>query len=311
MPSPGPKSKHFQLTLNEIERYDKLKGYLTGLKTNNYFISCLEKAPTTGHEHIHIYAQFNQQVRLGITKTEGAHIEVCRGTPQENVEYIRKDGTILDEIGTLRLTGNPTIRDIKSMSPQEVDELPWNIYNVATKIVDEEHDKKSLISMLEEIKRDELKAPRVIYIIGDPNAGKTYGAFKLALSMFDVEDIGTIEINNNFFKITNKEAKCFVIQEFRSSQCHPTMLLQLLDKYGYNCPIKGGFTYLRPEAIIIASIIPPTKLYSEDKQELNSQFTRRVTELYTARDHKLYPSHIEKHAGFSVIVTDMEPRDDL
>lgn len=291
------RARHFQLTLNEVERYEDLKLYLTSLKNNNYFISCKEIAPTTGHEHIHIYVQFTDNQRLGISKLQGAHIEVCRGTPQKNVEYIKKDGNILDEIGTVRFHGNPTIREMKSMSPQEIDELPWQMHNTATKIIEEERDKKSLLNMLDEIDKDELKGPRVIYIIGDPGEGKTYGAFKLALSMFNKEDIGTIEINNNFFKITNKEAKCFVIQEFRPSQCHPSSLLQLLDKYGYNCPIKGGFTYLRPEAIIICSIIHPTSLYHEDKQELNKQFTRRITELYEAKNKELIPRCIGKHTS--------------
>ena len=81
-----PKARDWQLTLNEIDRYEELKGYITGLKSNNYFIACKEKAPTTGHEHIHIYAQFTSGISLSLKKTCGAHIEKCRGTPQQNVE---------------------------------------------------------------------------------------------------------------------------------------------------------------------------------------------------------------------------------
>lgn len=96
------KRRDWQFTLNEVDRYVELRKYLMGLKSINYMISCKEKAPTTGHEHIHIYCQFEKPFKPAIKKVQGAHIEACRGTPQQNIAYIKKDGNIIDEWGDVK-----------------------------------------------------------------------------------------------------------------------------------------------------------------------------------------------------------------
>ena len=294
-PSPGNtkpgsiRARHFQLTLNEIDKYNDLKTYLTTLKTNNYFISCEELAPTTGHKHIHIYAQFTQTIKLSIKKTCGAHIEICRGTPQQNYEYITKDGNIIDEIGTMRKTGNiKTCEDLKEI---EISECPPNYYNIKKRIDEEENDKNIFFDMLDEIKNDNLKGPEIIYIKGDTGKGKTYKAYKIALEKYEKEDIGKLTLKNDFIDVINKTAKCFVIEEFRPSQIKASDFLQLTDKYGYRCNIKGGFHTLRPEMIIICSIIEPENIYHE---EVNKQFLRRITQIinlgYEEKDNFIFSS---------------------
>ena len=106
------KARAYQLTLNEIEKYEGLLEYLKTLNPS-YLISCKEEAPSTGHEHIHIYVQFPTPRALSIKKTLGAHIEKCKGSPQANVAYIKKDGNIIDEIGELRRAGGASIKEIK------------------------------------------------------------------------------------------------------------------------------------------------------------------------------------------------------
>ena len=97
----------------------------------------------------------------------------------------------------------------------------------------------------------------------------------MALKEYKKQEIGKITLKNDFFDIVNENAKCYVIEEFRPSQIKASDFLQLTDKYGYRCNIKGGFVTLRPEKIIICSIIPPEQIYRE---EVNKQFMRRITE---------------------------------
>ena len=61
-------SRHFQLTLNEPQKYEKIKNYLKGLSNFKYLISCEEIAPITGHKHIHIYVQYNKKISVSISK---------------------------------------------------------------------------------------------------------------------------------------------------------------------------------------------------------------------------------------------------
>ena len=247
---------------------------LTKLQSMDYMISCIETAPTTGHEHMHVYAHFNRTHRLSqkILKL-GCHIEVCKGTPKQNIAYIRKGGQIVDEIGTEPHQGMRTIKELREASIDDVDPHLWRI----KKQIDAEyHDKEVFFGMLNEIRSKSLKAPKIVYITGGPGKGKTYTAYDYAARLYpDNNDIGKLTLNNDFIDIVNNDAKCYVIEEFRTYQISAANFLQLTDKYGYRCNIKGGFATLRPEMIIICSIVPPEKIY---RDEANKQFLRRITE---------------------------------
>lgn len=277
--APTLRARAFQFTLNQTAFYDDLIESLRNLKTCDYCISCKEEAPTTGHEHIHIYAHFSQTYKISkkIMKY-GAHIEICKGSPKQNIAYIRKDGNILDEWGDEPHQGLKTVSELKETS---IDEVAPQYYKIKKEIDNEETEKEGFFQMLEEIEKDELKGPQIIYITGEPGKGKTYLAYKTAMKHYAKEDIGRLQINNNFCKFTNDKAKCFVIEEFRPSQMHASDFLQLTDKYGYNANIKGGFKYIRPEMIIICSVMDPKDIYHE---ELNKQFMRRITEIIDLSD---------------------------
>lgn len=278
-----PKRNAFQLTLNEPEKYENIKDYITNLKTNDYFISCNETAPTTGHKHIHIYAHFNNLISLSIKKCCGAHIEVCKGSPKQNIDYIKKDGNIIDEIGNPPHQGSRTVKELHEANIEDID---GHLYKIK-KQIDEDYNRiDTFKTMLEEIENDNLNGPEVYYITGNSGEGKTYKAYKLALEKFkNKDDIGKITINNNFLSIINPTAKCFVIEEFRDNQMYAANFLQMIDKYGYDAPIKGGHIFIRPSCFIIASIIPPEKIYIGEPEN-HKQFIRRITNTIIMENHK-------------------------
>ncbi|QIR82197.1 replication associated protein [Chicken virus mg4_1578] len=275
------KSRSVQITLNDIERYDELMDNLETYKSMDYYISCLEEAPTTGHKHIHIYVHFKVPIRLSYKKMCGAHVEQCRGTPKQNIDYIEKGGNILDEWGTRPKQGVKNIGDLMEM---ERNEVPPNLRNIYDKEKEKRNAEDNFKNMLEEIKADNLKGPKVIYITGDSGTGKTYKAYKIATEQYDIDDIGKITFNNGFADIINKEAKCFIVEEFRPSDIKGSKLLEFLDKYGCSLNTKGGFAYVRPELIIIASIFHPYTLYTSE--ENNKQFMRRISELIELQKQK-------------------------
>lgn len=270
------KARRFQLTLNDCGKYEDLVSYLLHLKSLQYFISCKELAPTTNHEHIHIYICFSTPIKLSLNKICGAHIEKCRGSHKQNIDYIRKDGDIIEEYGEepRERGGSHTVAELEQID--KPDDLDWKEYNVWTKIKAKKDDRNIFITMLDEISKDELKSPTIFYITGGTGKGKTYKAYKMALERYEKEYIGKLTLKNEFIDIINENAKCYVIEEFRPSQIKASDFLQLTDKYGYRCNIKGGFKTLRPECIIICSIIPPTEIY---KEEVNKQFLRRITKI--------------------------------
>lgn len=267
-------ARAFQFTLNQVEKYEDIKNDLIKLKTCDYLLSCEEEAPTTGHKHIHIYAHFSHPYRLSKKILNyKAHIEICKGSPKENIKYIEKNGNILDEIGERPRQGIKTVKELRETN---IDDIDPHLYNIKCKIDDKKNEEDQFFNMLDEIEKDELKGPEIIYICGDSGKGKTYKAYKIALSKFEKKDIGKLTIENNFIQITNERAKCYIIEEFRPSQIKAASFLQLTDKYGYTCNIKGSFKSIRPQCIIIASIIKPEDLYKNE--EINKQFTRRITQ---------------------------------
>nr|QRV62037.1 replication-associated protein [ssDNA virus sp.] len=268
------KARAYQLTLNQPEKLGELLENMKQYKSLDYYmVSHLEVGEEKQHEHYHIYLHFRTPLKLNIKKCCGAHIEFVKGTYNDNLKYFTKQGELTDEWGEKPHQGLKTVKELKEMN---IEEVPPQYYRIKKEIDAEQNDENNFFEMLDEIEKDELKAPKIIYITGGTGKGKTYKAYKIALQNYEKKDIGKLTLKNDFFDVINKNAKCFVIEEFRPSQIKASDFLQLTDKYGYRANIKGGFVSLRPEMIIICSIIEPEKIY---KEEINQQFIRRITEI--------------------------------
>lgn len=267
------KARAFQLTLNQPEKLNELIENMKSYKSCDYImVSALEVGEEKQHEHYHIYVHFKNMIKLNIKKCCGAHVEYVRGSYNDNLKYFTKQGDLSYEWGDKPHQGCKSISELKEM---DSDDVPPNYYRIKKQIDAEMKDENDFFEMLDEIEKDELKAPKIIYITGGTGKGKTYSAYKKALKEYPKNEIGKLTLKNDFFDVVNKNAKCYVIEEFRPSQIKASDFLQLTDKYGYRANIKGGFVSLRPEMIIICSIIPPEKIY---KDEINEQFLRRITE---------------------------------
>lgn len=290
--------KNFCLTINplSIEFYQDIEDYFTSRSGFQYLICAEHDGPS--HVHRHMYVQFNKTTYITSRRLFGAHIDPCYGSAQQNIAYVMAEDNKhktqgvkaikINEIGSpLYKGGNWSVRAIKEA--ESPDELPGVLYNTYQKIKNKQKSDDEFFRMLEEIENDSLRPIKVIYFIGRPGHGKTYNAYKYALRHYKKEEITKVTINNNFFEfVGSHEDKCLVVEEFRPSQLHPSSLLQFTDKYGYSCPIKGGHKYVKPECIIICSIIHPSRLYREEKEELNEQFTRRITHLYEVNNDHSY-----------------------
>ena len=276
------KGRHFQLTLNDPDlQYKPVKDYLMGLKHTNYFISCLEKAPQTGHKHIHIYVQFEKASRIAQSRLHGAHVEVCRGSPQQNVAYIRKEndeekrGEILDEWGELRKVGNPNIKEMKEMSPEELDELPGQMYNIVQKI----QEKKSKRFNADTVG----KTVTVYYIWGPSGIGKTVLAKKITKIWGQTHeeggDFNMVKYENGFWAEAEEECAIALYDDFRDGDMRPREFINFIDYNIHSMNIKGGSIKNRYKLIVITSVQHPEDLYDEFSKkdsEPRKQWMRRM-----------------------------------
>lgn len=259
-------ARHFQLTLNDVSKFDKVKSYLTKSKMLKYIIASKEVAPTTGHEHIHIYVQFNQKKRLAFKKLEGAHVELCKGTPQQNYDYIIKDGNVIFEEGELGKSGAKSIKDVKAMSKDEREELDIRYYNIVKQI----NQAEDLEINVEDLHKD----VKVVYICGDSGSGKTQLAKKMLASHTD-KAINVVKHVNDFWEGVG-ESKVALYDEFRDSHMKASEFINFIDYNKQLMNIKGGYKLNRYETIIITSIQHPKEIYRNMPEEAKEQWLRRI-----------------------------------
>lgn len=291
------KSRAFQLTLNQTELYNDIKEYLINLKLFRYIISCKEKAPTTGHEHIHIYIYLKSPTKLSIKKLKGAHIEICKGTPQQNIDYITKDGNILDEIGDRPKQGgkNYNYDDIMNTTEEDI----MNNEELTT------IEKKTVLNIKKDLEKtkgqdvddflnndskyDYLK---VYYIYGKSGTGKTQKAKEIIKKYRDEHEGEKITIDkvkhvNNFWTGTHKHTTIGFYDEFRPSHMKASEFLNFIDYNKNIMNIKGGEMINEYKLIIITSILSPyNEIYTNMEREEKKQWIRRMEIINMDKDEE-------------------------
>ena len=263
-------SKNYQLTLNKIEEYDDVLNYLLELKSIQYLVAAQEKAPKTGHDHIHIYIQLKYSQKLSKKRLKSAHIESCKGSPQQNEAYVKKNGNILIEKGELHKTGKLTIKDIKQMEDKDLDELGFIYYN---KVQQLKKDKLNLIHAGEYF-----KDVKICYIYGPSGVGKTKCAIEKINELYKNKKIENDVFNEvkytggfwNGVSIDNM-SEIALYDDFRDYHMPASEFINFID---YNCHImniKYGHVVIKFKYIFITSIQSPDELYQNDYHLKNGE----------------------------------------
>ena len=279
--------RNFQLTLNKIDEWESICKYLCSL-SYQYIIACKEIAPTTGHEHIHVYIQLKVNLnKLSKKKLLTAHIEKCFGSPQKNIDYIRKDGNIIFEAGKPKLVGKISIEDAKKMDKLEREKLPLFYLRAVNKINQDELNVMNAYTYLKDIK--------VYYIYGESGIGKTKWVIDKIKELYTEKKIESADFNelkysNGFWcgvDIDNIK-KVALYDDFRDSHMKPSEFINFIDYNTHNLNIKYGNVKNIYEYIFITSIQSPYDIYSEYNkknefenadEEPKKQWLRRFTEI--------------------------------
>uniref|UniRef100_A0AAU8H7R7 ATP-dependent helicase Rep n=1 Tax=CRESS DNA virus TaxID=3138951 RepID=A0AAU8H7R7_9VIRU len=269
-----PKGRAWLLTLNEVDRYEELLAGLQSYKTMDYLISCKEQAPSTGHEHIHVYMHFRAPIRLSLKKTAGAHVERCNGSPQQNIAYIEKEGVILDELGERPRQGTRNVKDLLDIEKAE-DLEDWHEYNTWLKL--KQRPKKVLV-------KEWHKEVEVVYITGPSGVGKSLGAKQL-LEERGVEEMEEVKYEGGFWHGVVDGTGAAVYDDFRSSHLSASEFINFIDYNAHSLNVKGGSVRNRYNLIIITSIQRPEELYRNMPEEARTQWMRRI------RVVNLYPDN--------------------
>lgn len=263
-------SRAFQLTLNEPMKWNSLLDYLSELESKDYIVAAREKAPSTGHEHIHCYVHFKSPIRLSLAALQGAHVEKCFGSPQKNIEYVKKDGDIILEAGTPPKKGGLSIKEVKAISKEEREDLPMIYYNIVQKVNAEESKVVKVGDWHKEIK--------VTYIDGPSGAGKSRMAEKI-LKEEGYTEFNEVKFKDGFWHNVTDNCKAAIYDDFRDHHMKPNEFITFLDYNKHPLNVKGGTVQNNYERIIITSIQNLGLIYpSVLENEPRIQWERRIKE---------------------------------
>ena len=286
------RGKNFLLTLNEVDKFDALKEYIKHFKTFNYAIATKEKAPRTNHEHIHIYCQFLNTTTLDKNKTENAHIDVCKGSAQQNIKYIRKDdepekrGDIIWEEGIPKYRGGLSIKEVKEMSKAEREALPFVYYKSVEKL--------NMQESMHMTSDDFMKKVEVFYIYGGSGLGKTtFVKNSLVGEQFDV-----VSFENGFWTGVTEDGSIAVYDDFRDTDLPGVVFIKFIDYSVKNLNIKGGYVKNKYKKIYITSIQDPRYIYDKEWEE-KKQWLRRMR-VYHFFGYNKYKELIDDDLGIEV-----------
>ena len=256
------KARMFQITSNEEDKFGDQLNYLRSLSPN-YLVACREKAPSTGHVHMHAFVQFKTPHALSMKKLGGAHIEKCFGSPEQNEAYIKKDGEIIAEEGEMRRNFNWTIKGIKEMKKEEREDLPPQLYNIVQRINEKEEADLTPAECFKDV--------AVHWLYGESGAGKT----RRAMKEIGERKFNMVKYENGFWHGIGS-AEIALYDDFRDTHMKPTELINFIDYYIHPMNVKGGSVKNKYKEIYITSIQDPEKIYSNMPEEYKKQWLRRI-----------------------------------
>jgi len=272
------------------KRIGKLKGWLE----ENCKYACFQKevAPTTGTHHLQGYINLKKklttgslQKKLGVLKIQLALIN-ANGTPAQNRTYCSKEGgSDFWECGEIKIVGQGARNDLKEPCAKIKNKRP--LEEIAN-----EHPETwvryhrgftSLHNMLDE--QPEEREMDVVLLFGDAGTGKSTKARMYAKLYGKSYTLGVPSGGSLWFDGYNGQSS-LLIDEFKG-WIQPTYLNQLLDKYFFKMPIKGGFVNPKFTHVFITSNYPPEEWWSDKVIWNKEALLRRITHIYEFRgtDH--------------------------
>lgn len=243
-----------------------------------------ETAPTTGTPHWQGYLEFEKIKRKTqvIALCEGMHIEYRKGTQQQAIDYCKglsagkTPNEVVHEFGT-PTTNVPGRRN-------DIHDAVATLRSRGMSAVAEEHDDvlvkyhRGLNIIQTFLPRLPKPVPQVILLFGPSDTGKT----KCFFDECPVEDYWRQPITDGIWFDGYHGQKYALFDDFdgKCSKWPLRFVLQVLDRYPLDVPIKGGFTQWIPERIYITTNFFPRNWYDwSDREQQWPSLIRRFTEI--------------------------------
>lgn len=264
------KARSCCFTLNNYN--DTHKSILRGFANDcRYLVLGYEIAPTTGTPHIQGYISWENPRSLDKFKllvSPSLHLERTRGTPAQAANYCKEDGNF-EEFGKLPAQGERTdwcvaLEQINSGSTigEVVENQPQLLPCV--KAIDF-YMKNQNVKILNRLHR----SVNVIILYGDAGSGKSKWAYENYPDLFP-------KSNTKWWDGYLGE-KTILLEEYEQPYFTYTEFLKVLDRYPYQCEIKGGFVWAQYDTVIITANKPPEEWY---QRGITPALARRINKMF-------------------------------
>lgn len=271
------KSRNFLFTLNQIEKYDELLEIIKNVKYCDYYISCLREAPTTGHKYIHLYVHFSNGFRITKQILDlKVHIEICRGSSKQNIDFIESKGNILNEYGTRPIHNIRTIGDLKKI--KDPSELNWRMRKTWYEIQDKDVD-------IEDIYKD----TEIYYIFGPSKVNKLDEALKIIKeheNKFGNTEFSYVSHKGKYWSGLEYDCKIALYENFKDKDVDLDEFIHFIDSYKQQLEIKQGYITNNYELVIITSVQNPKDIYKEYSEEDRQRIYWRITKIIDLTQRK-------------------------
>jgi len=245
-------------------------------KDISYFLSNLEICPSTKKEHYQSYISMTKRYTVCALKKllcdNTVHIESCKGSELQNIEYCKKDGKLYREFGKPKIPGDRT--DIKKLR---------NHFKIGKRKLDaiEDDDLLPIVAKYPRLCNDMqlYYAPKrntmtELYIFwGITGSGKSHRALQEA-----GDDVYYKPVGSQWWD-GYEQNESVIIEDFRGQLSLDT-ILRLVDKYAMRVPYKGGHAQFNTRRVYITSNLNPDDWWNHDQkgyQESYDALTRRIT----------------------------------
>jgi len=228
-----------------------------------YIIFGREICPTTGRRHLQGFLYFrNSLTRSGVKKRlgsgfEGIHLEVSKGTVDQNITYCSKDGDF-ESYGERPSQGRRSdLLEIKLQIEDGINERTIAEDHWSQWVVYRRSFEAYRTLLLEPKLRLEC---RVYLIVGSSGTGKTryvYQRFADTPGGLWMSHDPTLKWFDGY-----QGQRAVVIDDFRGGADFE-FVLRLLDIYPLKVPVKGGFVQWCPDFIFLTSNTEPSDWYPD------------------------------------------------
>lgn len=255
--------------------------YATAARTHEHFRYMVYQGENNGTHHLQGYIEFSRPVRFNTVKSllgGNPHIEPRMGSRTQAQQYCMKSDTRVAgegpwEYGTFSdRQGRRTDMDDAMTILQDSRSLREVALNHRATFCRYSKGMQHWLAVTAEPRRYD-EQPEILLFYGPPGAGKTRRAYEIYPDLFSKP------LDANWWDGYEGQ-ETVLIDDFagRASHYRLDSTLRMLDRYPFDCPIKGSYVPLQAMRIIVTTNIHPRLWFDWDNREVQFYaLSRRFT----------------------------------